>query len=220
MTDDADLPRWGGITEPVTVLTDVVLAALALLFAVRLGHRAAVDDAASGAWLAAALFATGFAALIGAVAHATDPLRDASLRDRLWRTTLYTTGLIGAAVMASVASFAASGIVRSTLLVAALIKLVVFLRRAARRPEFDVATDDYGVSLAVLFIGATIQWIWHRAPGMAWLIAGVLVSVVAGVVQLRRIAPHRQFNHNDLYHVVQMVALYAFYRGGLQLVDR
>jgi hypothetical protein len=39
-------------------------------------------------------------------------------------------------------------------------------------------------------------------------------------VQARRLAPHRLFNHNDLYHVIQMVALYAFYRGGLQLVDR
>ena len=55
---------------------------------------------------------------------------------------------------------------------------------------------------------------------MAWLIAGVLVSLVAGIVQARRLALHRQFNHNDLYHVIQMVALYAFYRGGALLVDR
>ena len=55
---------------------------------------------------------------------------------------------------------------------------------------------------------------------MAWLIAGVLVSLVAGIVQARRLALHRHFNHNDLYHVIQMAALYAFYRGGALLVDR
>jgi hypothetical protein len=48
----------------------------------------------------------------------------------------------------------------------------------------------------------------------------VLVSLVAAIVQARRLAPHRQFNHNDLYHVIQMVALYAFYRGGTLLLDR
>jgi hypothetical protein len=55
---------------------------------------------------------------------------------------------------------------------------------------------------------------------MGWLIAGVLVSLVAAIVQARRLAPHRHFNHNDLYHVIQMAALYAFYRGGALLVDR
>ena len=60
----------------------------------------------------------------------------------------------------------------------------------------------------------------RRAPGMAWLIVGVLVSLVAGIVQARRLALHRHFNHNDLYHVIQMAALYAFYRGGALLVDR
>jgi uncharacterized membrane protein len=55
---------------------------------------------------------------------------------------------------------------------------------------------------------------------MMWLIVGVLLSLVAGIVQARRLALHRQFNHNDLYHVIQMGALYAFYRGGALLVDR
>jgi hypothetical protein len=181
MADDgAELPRWRGITEPTTVLTDVVLAALAFTFAVRLGHRSAVDDSAAGAWLAAGLLATGFAAVIGAVAHATDPARDATLRERLWRSTLYTSGLIGAATVVSVACFAARGSVRTVIIAFAAVKLVVFMGQAARTPDFRVA----------------------------------------GIVQARRLALHRLFNHNDLYHVIQMVALYTFYRGGLLLVDR
>ena len=219
MTDDAELPRWGGVTEPMTVATDVVLAGLALLFAARLGQRAAVDDSAAGAWLAAALLATGFAALIGAIAHAMDPVGAASLRERLWRSTLYASGFIGAATLVSVAYFAARGGLRSTILAGAFLKLLAFMRRASRTPEFHVAAVDYGIALAILFIGAVVELVRRRAPGMTWLIAGVLVSVVGGIVQARRIAPHRQFNHNDLYHVIQMAALYAFYRGGALLAD-
>jgi len=37
---------------------------------------------------------------------------------------------------------------------------------------------------------------------------------------VRHIAPHRYFNHTDLCHVIQMVALYLFFRGGALLVDR
>jgi hypothetical protein len=38
-------------------------------------------------------------------------------------------------------------------------------------------------------------------------------------VQITELAPHRRFNHNDLYHVIQIVALYLFHHGGLVLVD-
>jgi len=221
MTDgDADLPRWGGVTEPTTVATNVVLAVLAFVFAARLVHRSAAASSAAGAWFAAALLATGFAALIGAIAHATDPSRDASLRERFWRSTLYVTGLIGATTIASVAYFAARGYARAALLLFAAIKLVVYLYRVVREPEFRIAAVDYGIALAILVMGAVTELVRRRAPGMTWLIAGVLVSLVAGVVQARRLALHRQFNHNDLYHVIQMAALYAFYRGGALLVDR
>jgi len=182
MADDgAELPRWRGITEPTTVLTDVVLAVLAFVFAVRLGHRSAVDDSVAGAWLAAGLLATGFAAVIGAVAHGTDPARDAAFRERLWRGTLYISGLIGAATVVSVAYFAAGGRVRTVLLAIAVLKLVVFVRQAARTPDFRVAAIDYGIALAILVVGAVSEMVRRRAPGMAWLIAGVLMSLVAGI---------------------------------------
>jgi hypothetical protein len=215
----AELPRWGGVTEPMTVATNAVLAVLAFGFAVRLGYRSAAESAA-GTWLAAGLAATGLAAVIGALAHGTDPARHEGLRARFWRGALYMTGFIGAASVASVAFFAARGTARTAILVFAAVKLVVFIVRVARQPEFRVAAADYGAALAIVFIGAAVELVRRRAPGTAWLIAGVLVSLVAGIVQARRLALHRHFNHNDLYHVIQMAALYAFYRGGLLLVDR
>jgi Family of unknown function (DUF6962) len=216
----AELPRWRGVTEPMTVATNVVLAVLALVFAAHLAQRAAEKGSVATGWFGAAMLATGIAALIGALAHGTDPAGDEALRARFWRGALYATGFIGAATVASVAYFAARGSIRAAILAFAAIKLVVFLRRAARQPEFHVAAADYGGALAVLLVGAVYEMVRSRAPGMVWLIVGVLVSLVAGIVQARRLALHRHFNHNDLYHVIQMVALYAFYRGGAVLVDR
>ena len=218
--DSAELPRWGGVTEPMTVATNAVLAVLALALAVRLAYRADAAGSDAGGWLAAGLLATGIAALIGALAHGTDPARDEGLRERFWRGALYSTGLIGAATVASVAFFAARGSIRTAILLFAAMKLVLFIVRVARQPEFRVAAADYGGALAILLAGAAYMAVRHRAPGMTWLIAGVLVSLVAGIVQARRLALHRHFNHNDLYHVIQMAALYAFYRGGALLVDR
>ena len=75
-------------------------------------------------------------------------------------------------------------------------------------------------TLTVLLAAALFAIARWRAPGMGWLIAGVAVSVAGVLVQLRHIVFHRHFNHNDLYHVIEMAALYLFFRGGALLVDR
>jgi hypothetical protein len=220
VSDANELPRWGGITEPMTVLTNAVLAVAAFVLATRLAYHSAAQGSASGGCIAAALLATSFSAVLGAIAHGVDPAFDAALRARFWRGALYATGFIGATTMASVAFFAAKGSARTVILVLAGLKLVAFIARVARRPEFRVAAADYGGALAVLFAGAVYAAFRWRAPGASWLIGGVLISLVAAVVQARRVGFHRHFNHNDLFHVVQLVALYAVYRGGVLVVDR
>jgi hypothetical protein len=49
--------------------------------------------------------------------------------------------------------------------------------------------------------------------GSAAVVAGILVSFLAAGIQQAGIAPPPAFNHNDLYHVVQMVGVVLLYRG-------
>jgi hypothetical protein len=44
--------------------------------------------------------------------------------------------------------------------------------------------------------------------------------MLVGLVKIMPLAPHPQFNHNDLHHVFALVSLAAFYLGGCQLTDR
>jgi hypothetical protein len=216
----APLPRWGGISEPMTVLTNLILAVVSFVLGARLAYVAAAEGLAAGGFLALALLSTAVAAVFGAAAHGTDPRVDPVQRDRCWRGALYLTGIVAAATIASVAYFAASGHVRTTLLVLSGIKLVAYFIRVSRRAEFRVAAEDYGASLAVLLVGAVYVAARWSSPAAPWLIGGVAVSLVAALVQQRQLSMHRHFNHNDLYHVIQIVALYLFYFGGRLLVDR
>jgi hypothetical protein len=217
---DTSLPRWHGITEPTTVATDVLLGGVAFVLGARLAYAGAAEGSVAASALALSMLAAAFSAAFGAAAHGLDPRIDRLQRDRAWRLTLYALGIVSVGALASVAFFAAGGGVRKAILVAAGIKLVAYVVRVARRPEFRVAAADYGGALAVLLAAAVYAaWRW-RSPSSPWLVAGGLVSVIAGLVQIRRLALHRHFNHNDLYHVTQMVALYLFYRAGVLLVDR
>ena len=56
-----------------------------------------------------------------------------------------------------------------------------------------------------------------RREGILWLKRAIGVSLAALAVLVLKLAPHPQFNHNDLYHVIQMGGLYCLYRGGLLL---
>jgi uncharacterized protein DUF6962 len=40
-----------------------------------------------------------------------------------------------------------------------------------------------------------------------------VVSVIGGAVQASGFDLHPHFNHNDLYHVIQIAAMVLFYRG-------
>jgi hypothetical protein len=216
----ASLPRWGGLTEPMTVLTNLILAAVAFVLGARLAYAAAAEGQAASGCIALALLVTAFAAALGAAAHGIDPRADPVQRHRCWRGALYTTGLAAAATMASVAYFAARGHGRTAILVVAVVKLLVYLVRVARRPEFRFAAQDYGASLVVLLAGTAYAAARWGTPAGPWIVGAIAVSLVAALVQARRLSAHRHFNHNDLYHVIQIVALYLFYRGGTLLVDR
>ena len=85
--------------------------------------------------------------------------------------------------------------------------------------EFLYVIIDYApalVAVLVLFVPGLVR----RECASAWVVAGILVSFAAAAVQAARLAPHPMFNHNDLYHVIQMAAFWLLYRGGVLLRDR
>jgi hypothetical protein len=204
----------------MTVATNVVLAVLAFVLGARLGYGAAAQGSASGSFFGLGMVVGAVAAAFGAATHGIDPRVDAAQRERCWRAALYTLGFATAATTVSVAFFTARGWIRTAILVAVGIKLLVYLVSVARRPQFRLAAADHVATLAVLLAAALYAMARWHAAGMGWLVAGVGVSLIGVLAQVRHVAIHRHFNHNDLYHVIQMVALYLFFRGGVLLVDR
>ena len=62
---------------------------------------------------------------------------------------------------------------------------------------------------------------WRRDRRAArWMLAGVAVSAIAAVVQQSGWSLHEHFNHNDLYHVIQGVAIWLLYRSAHSTVRR
>jgi hypothetical protein len=55
--------------------------------------------------------------------------------------------------------------------------------------------------------------------GSAFAVLSGRLSVGAALVQASGFALYRHFNHNDLYHVIQIAAMVLLYRGARRLTD-
>ena len=196
------------LAEPMTLATDYVLAALGVWFGVRLHRRAGPGDPRR--FWAGAFWAMALAAFLGGTSHGFAPFLGDLANAALWRATMVAIG--AAAVLLLYASLLRVSEARfwKWLLVAdfALYSLwVCFID-----DDFFYAIVEYGgAMLVVLVIYLVLAVRLH--PGAVWIIAGIAVSFIGAGIQQAGIAPHRHFNHNDLYHVVQMVGLGLLYKG-------
>lgn len=70
----------------------------------------------------------------------------------------------------------------------------------------------------MLLVLVLFMMTWSRHPEVARLVsAAIAVAVAAAVIQQSRIGLHEHFDHNDVYHVVQMLVMYLLYRGAMRL---
>jgi hypothetical protein len=195
------------ITEPATLVTDYLLAAFTAVLAWRLRASGAPPQR----WWAAVFAAIALAGVAGGTVHGFRLVMAATLTEMLWVLTLE------ALLVASVAIIAAT--YRPAMMLAAL-AYGGYGVWVALHPRFVFAIAAYGVAALVLAAVHLRRWIAFRRPASAWMLAGVAVSVAAAAVQQSGWAPHRHFNHNDLYHVIQAFAVWALYRGALLEADQ
>ena len=190
------------MNEPTTVITDYVLGAVAAWVALQLFRS---PQRAQRFWaLAFAALAVG--AFLGGTWHGF--MRS----DGLWKATVLTLGVTSFGMVAGSAVATLSGRLRLAALTAVTAKLMLYLTWMQSHHEFIYVVLDTGSALLV--VAGLHLWRWNGP-----MLAGVALSVIAGLVQASGFALHEHFNHNDLYHVIQTVAVVLLYRGVRRLAD-
>ena len=170
------------MSDPIAFAGDTALALLALFFAFRLWRVHRM-------WALAFVF-TACAAIVGGVYHGYG-----DRAEELWKGSVLSVGL---------ASFFLLAGTHRKLAIVAAVKLVVYATWMIGHDDFIWVVADYGLTL--LLVG-----IFH--PAKKWVWGSIAVSVLAVAVQQFRVTIHPHwFDYNDLYHVIQMVALWMLYR--------
>ena len=201
----------------MTLVTDYLLGALCVVFAMRL--RRGRPDASRLRW-SAALLACSAAAFFGGTYHGFLPRMGETTAGALWTVTLLAIGVAAFfGTVATARSRLPSGWQRRVE-IAAAIQLALYALAVTRTSAFVLAIADYSVAFGFVLVVHARAWKRTRDTAALWIVLGVLVSFLAAGIQAAGLAPHRHFNHNDLYHVVQMAGMWMLYRGAAGSAQR
>lgn len=182
------------IHEPMTMATDYLITIAAAIFAARLWSRDRM-------WALAFVF-TGLGAFFGGTYHGVLPSVSPFAAAALWKATVYAVGI---------ASFFFLAGSHPRMAVPAALKLVVYGSWMIAHDGFLWVIADYGTMLILVGIIVIVR----RGPEMNWVLGGIGLAVAGAGIQQSGFTIHRHFNHNDLYHLVQIAALWMLYRGAL-----
>lgn len=201
------------LSEPVTTLTDYAIAGESLIFAGLLLKPKPKSYFPVLCW-AAAFVGVAIAAFCGGTYHGFYSSLSIDMKWGLWRGMTYGLSFASSCMLAAtVSDLSRWG--RAWGWGAIALKFTLYLSWTAFHPSFVYIMVDY---LSAMLLMLLLQMrrgdrqINERSSSV-WIIAGVSGSLAAAGIQGIGFKGTEYFNQNDLYHLVQMVALYFFYRG-------
>ena len=116
------------------------------------------------------------------------------------------------------AAFFASGI--SSLSGAIYHGFAPHLSAGTLRSLWNITVYTAGASGAFMTAGIHAAYVRREDGTVTWLVLGIVSTLVGFVIQQSRFPNLKNFNHNDLYHVIQIVALYFLFRCAQTIKDR
>jgi hypothetical protein len=208
------------LVESSAGITNWLLATITVWLAWELFRRALqLKDRALGLWVGAFCTVAGSAALSGTSQVFTAALSSSSAA-LLGTGTLVLASLASLLFLLSTLCVYTSGRMLAISAGLAVAKFALFAVWVAVNDDLRMVVYDAAVTMLVIIVLSTWGAWARRNASATWILAGVLVSMLAALFQQGRVSIHPQFSHDDLYHVAQTGAMYLLYRGGLLLRER
>jgi len=207
------------LSEPTTLVSDWVLAAVAVALGVRLYQAAGAGPGRRAQRLWAAGFLAGAAAaLAGGAVHGFAAALTPLAHDVLWKTVLVAIGLAGSLILAGAVLATLAGGWQTAFLAGAAGQLALYVALVSVSNDVRLAVGNGAVTiLALLTLAPTTASRHPRRLG--WILLALGLTAAGLVVQRSGLAAGI-LNHNDICHVLQTAALWPFYRAGLLLHDQ
>ena len=202
-------------TEQTTAITDLLLGFGALALAFYVLHLGKKSDAKKGKIWSGAFFLLSLASLIGAIAHGLQMSEETNAI--LWHPLNLALGLT-VALFAVGVTYDLKGFTLPVWLTPVFlgIGIVFFVITLVLPGSFLIFILYEAVALLYALIAYIVLSVRGTLKGTVWMAVGILVTIAAaglqatGSIQINLIW---EFDHNGVFHLVQLLALVFFLAG-------
>ena len=206
------------IQEPMTMITDYILGFQTIIMAVLLIVNS--ESEFSRVLVAISFIATGIGAFLGGSSHGLKQYMSKNQDAIIWKSTLILLGIATVFLTLSVlVSSIVSSILFYSLVGLSILAFVIYILWINKHPEFIYVIVYYVPSMLLLMIIKIVTLISTNDPSSIFIIVGILLAFIGAGIQAKGLSPHKHFNHNDLFHVVQMIAFVFLYIGAMLFGD-
>ena len=204
----------------MTTATDFLITVATFWFATRLLVPSSSRNQLSQCGWGVAFIFLGLSALFGGTNHGFVNYMQQESLDLLWSGTLYCIGLaMFFALVGTISGSVANRTWRFFFYAYSVVVCSAYAWWIFDHDDFVYAVL-INASTFIVISGLQLSALKrHQAKSTKWILAGVAVSFFSAGIQRSGFDLHVHFNHNDLYHVVQIAGLYLFYRGAGLLRD-
>jgi hypothetical protein len=213
-----EILRLDSPTELTTAATDVLLALVCIACARYVGSRGNGAPRLLPWKLAYWLFAA--AALLGAIAHALH-VPDAMYRV-IWGPIYFCLGLAIACFLIGVIHDVAPARLRTLQPIVVGMGLLCFGVAWVFPTAFVIFLAWQGIGLLVAIVVYLTYWVSRTLPGAGWISVGLIISMAAAVIQGTAAVTFTliwPFDHNGVFHLVQLPGLAAIAYGLVQVQE-
>ena len=201
------------LSEPMTLATDYLITLVS--FVLYFKARALYSESGLKAqkFWSLAFLATAFSAFFGGSDRGLVEILSPPIIESLWNLTLWSLGFV---VFFMCLGTLHMGFSKKHLGLATTVITVILLSYLATTfsyIDFLIVVLNYGSALIFILVFHGVKWLKTKNLSSAYMVSGVIISVIAVGIQQSSLDLHKHFNHNDLYHMVQLAGLLLMYKG-------
>ena len=201
--------------EPTTFISNIILFFMTLVLGQKISDVYWQSFHPFHFHLSWSFYAVAMGSIIGSLFHGFGPHFPKLMREWIWKGALTCMGFTTFSLMMAGVSAVMSYYSYRIIMWGAVIGLILYGWQTVKFAGFGHSVKFIAIGMIIIFTAfATLYW-RQAHPGSGYLFAGVLLTIASGGLWATGWSIHKQFNHNDLFHVIQMVCLWLLHQGGV-----
>tara|TARA_X000001036_G_C20535537_1_gene748045 strand:+ start:34 stop:675 length:642 start_codon:yes stop_codon:yes gene_type:complete len=206
--------------EPTTVFTDLAISFFGFYSANALQHLFNATLMGVHKYFSLYFLAIAFSAFFGALYHIIDP-KYRNVRSGLWKITMI--GMIFSLMNMLMATIFYSVPINDNFF--KFLQIIIYFFsfiltvRIFINDNIVNAILIYFLSSIIVCMAMIFSWIHYNDFAALQIFIGILITLFGSSFVITKISFHKHFNHNDIFHIFQLIGMYVIFIGSIKIID-